>query len=364
MALRHLDRLEPPGRRDEEAHRRAADPSGARPATSLAASGCPSAAASARLVEVDAGHELDELRVVPTAEPRGDLDHLGPAAADPELRGRGPLVDPERLDRAPRHLDRRLRVRRRPDVAERDPERRRRPRQMRSVTASGTNSPPAEKPVTVDLGPVDVLLDEHDRRVREASRAARERAPEPGGAAHDDRPPRLDRSAALTTTGSGISRSPFAADELPARLRDARGRERLALPELARREERRRRPRRVREAELLGDPCGDRDRRVGARRRSRRRAAAPRRAARSRARRRSRRCSAGRRARTRAPPGRGRRPPSRSRVRVPPRAARAAPGPAPSTSRRGVLSRAVRPPSPPIVAAAGDDGAGEGSGGR
>ena len=125
QALRHLDRLEHAraARRGTGSPRRRPRRA-ARPAISLAASGCPSAAASASAVQVDAGHELDELGLVPAAEAGRDLDHLGPAAADAEPGVRRALVDPERLDRAPRHLDGRLRVTRGPDVRERDAERR------------------------------------------------------------------------------------------------------------------------------------------------------------------------------------------------------------------------------------------------
>ena len=115
-----------------------------------------------------------------------------------------------------------------------------------------------------DLGPGDELLDQRraaarqgaggvDRR-REPRQPANDGAVRPAGPVrdlHDHGRRELDVADRVR--------------DLPARLRDAGGRQRLALPELARGHERRRGGQRVREAELLGDPRGTGNRAVRAR---------------------------------------------------------------------------------------------------
>ena len=129
-----------PGRRDEEPGHGAADGAPRRTASrSLAASGSPERRGQREPVQVDARHELDELGVVAAAEPGGDLEHLGPAPAEPQLRVGRAVLDPERRrppGASPRPPPRRAATAR----SARARRRTRRPsgRRSRSVTASGT----------------------------------------------------------------------------------------------------------------------------------------------------------------------------------------------------------------------------------
>ena len=205
--------------------------------------------------------------------------------------------------------------------------------QTRSVTATGTKTPSAEKPVTATSGPEtssSISVGPPRVRARAASIAAESRdsrrttvqcvRPTRSVDLHDHRRRELDVADRVR--------------DLPARLRDAGGREGLALPELARGHERGRGGQWMREAELLGDPRGDRQPRGSSPERSGRRAGERRRGARSRARRRSRRCSAGPPARRPGAAG------SRSQTAVGMPSARAVSstpscsGPPPSTSRQ------------------------------
>src|SRR5690349_18386953 len=108
--LRQLDRVEPPRRRREEPQR---SPSGAGiadrrnlPGRERPAEGGP----DRKLGERDPRDELCKLGVVPAAEPRRDLDYLGPTPADAENRQARPRLDAERGDRTPGHLRSRLGV--------------------------------------------------------------------------------------------------------------------------------------------------------------------------------------------------------------------------------------------------------------
>ena len=123
-----LDRRERARRRDEEA-RRTAPPTGSSGVEHLSRDLLAERAGEREPVQVDAERGLAELRVVPAAEPRSELDHLRALRADDDLRVRRAVLDPERCGRLARRLDRgadvRRRERTRPDVRERDAERRR-----------------------------------------------------------------------------------------------------------------------------------------------------------------------------------------------------------------------------------------------
>ena len=84
----------------------------------------PSAADEREAVQVDAERGRAELRVVAAAQARGQLDHARPVRPDPDLRVGRPVRDPERL-RPPRRASSTGSCARRPDVGERDAERRR-----------------------------------------------------------------------------------------------------------------------------------------------------------------------------------------------------------------------------------------------
>ena len=170
--------------------------------------GSPSAAASGEAVQVDAERGLAELRVVPAAEPRRELDDAR-ARRSPtsDLRVGRPVRDrrapprpPRRARRPPRRSAsarassaRRARARRRTRAAR---------RRRRSVTVSGWNRPSTENAFTVTSRPGDELLDEDDarratRRAR-ASNAVRELV---GSSRRATSPFWPCRSGALTTHG-------------------------------------------------------------------------------------------------------------------------------------------------------------------
>ena len=330
-----------PGRRDEEARHGPADARPKRVRDSAAASGRPRAAREREPVQVDAGHELDELGVVAAAEPGGDLDHLRPAAADPQAAcrtGRPRSRAPRPRGAPPRSRPRRAATARRARAGRRT---RRRRAATRSVTASGTKLAAGREAADGDLRPVDELLDEHGPAARERARRVdrgREAPASPARAAAGPRRAvgRLDDARRRERRASRPR-----GDDLPARLRArppsasaSRWRSLLVARHRGRRRDG------VRQPELLGDPRRDRRpaRSVpGAITPVERRA--PPRAARSPARRRSRRCSGGRRARSPGAPG------SRSQTAVQMPCARAASsrpscaGPAPSTRRRRLCSR-------------------------
>ena len=104
LTLRHLDRLEHSRRRNEEGRDGPADPLleprrhllGGRPHTG--------GGRECEPVQIDAGRGLDELGVVATPEPCGDLDHLRATRADTNLRVRRTALDPECRDGTARDL--------------------------------------------------------------------------------------------------------------------------------------------------------------------------------------------------------------------------------------------------------------------
>ena len=95
----------------------------------VGSTGSPSAAASASPFRSTSSVSRAQLRVVPAAEPGGQLDDVRAALADDDLRVRRPVANAERLRRRPRGVDRRADLvrceRARPDVRERNAERRR-----------------------------------------------------------------------------------------------------------------------------------------------------------------------------------------------------------------------------------------------
>src|SRR5581483_6588355 len=108
--------------RDQEPHASPAggpDPPGW--VDGLAESGC-----KREPVQVDPERGLAELRVVPAAEPRRELDDERAAHADHDLRVRGAVFHPDRLGRRPRGVDRGRGLvreqRARPHVRQRDAE--------------------------------------------------------------------------------------------------------------------------------------------------------------------------------------------------------------------------------------------------
>src|SRR6186713_1754297 len=76
-------------------------------------------------VQVDSERRVDELSVVAASDTGRDLDHLRALGADPKLGIGRPVLDAERLDRGARDLCRLPTGLARPDVRQRDPERRR-----------------------------------------------------------------------------------------------------------------------------------------------------------------------------------------------------------------------------------------------
>ena len=195
------------------------------------------------------------------------------------------------------------------------------------------------------LRPVDDTPRRGRRRCAEAARAASIAGSSRPALRTSERPARAVRSAALTTAGSGGSKASSCVATCqrgcgtPASASASRWRS-LFVARTAVADEIG-----CGQPELLGDPRGDGDGRIGARRDDPVESAAPRRAARGPARRRSRRCSAGLRGRSREPRGRGRRPPSRCRGSVPPRAALAAPGPPRGRGASGSGRADRRPPA-------------------
>ena len=89
-----LDRAQLAGRRDEEA--RHAPPTRACGASTCAADRLAERGRERERVQVDAERGAAELRVVPAAEPRGELDDLRALRADDDLRVGRPVRDPER----------------------------------------------------------------------------------------------------------------------------------------------------------------------------------------------------------------------------------------------------------------------------
>src|SRR6185437_10387598 len=81
-AIGHVDALERAWRRDEEPRDGAADARRRPWRLDRLADG----ARDRQVVERDADGRLDELGVVASAEPRGDLDHLRPVFVYPKLR--------------------------------------------------------------------------------------------------------------------------------------------------------------------------------------------------------------------------------------------------------------------------------------
>ena len=257
-----LDPLEPAGRRDEEAR----DGSLGQPFRQRAGDRLVERRLDREAVQVDAGRRLDELRVVAAAEARRDLDHLRAVRPDPQLRVRGAVLDPERADGLRCDLrDLALRRGRGPDMGERDAEGGR----VGRDPVRGHERPEDTADREADhrhLGPVDELFDEREAVTGRLPRD-RDRLGEVGGVLderqaqlalpvrrlHDDRP----RHRGQLVVGP---------DDPRARLGDSGLGEALALAQLVRGGDRRRRRDRVREAEALGDPRADADRPVGARR--------------------------------------------------------------------------------------------------
>ena len=124
----------------------------------------------------------------------------GPPRLMRSARQRGPVGDPERLDRAPRDLGGRLCVRGRPDLSPRKARAPRRPAKRSRQTASSTYSPPAENPVTVTSGP-STYSSTSTALLRDPRRASLTAASSPAGRRTSDSPARPVRSDALTTTG-------------------------------------------------------------------------------------------------------------------------------------------------------------------
>jgi hypothetical protein len=181
-------------------------------------------------VEVDTERGAAELGVVPAAEPGCDLHHHRPVRAEPHLRVRRPLADPDRLDRRPRDLDRGAWITGRgPDVGERDSEGGRirgepiRDRERHKIAVG-------RERVHRDLGPLDVLLDEDA-----AAAGLRRRRPDCRG---EVRAARDERKAALALPVRRLDdareRRHVVRREV-ARVRDTGCGERLALAELRRR---------------------------------------------------------------------------------------------------------------------------------
>src|SRR4051794_37019120 len=121
----HLAQL--PGLRDEEADDGAAR--GRDRPERLVRDRLPERSRQGEAVQVDVERRPAELRVVPAAEAGGQLDDVCTALADDDLRVRRAVTYAERIRRRPRGLDRGTdllrRQRARPDVRQRDAERRR-----------------------------------------------------------------------------------------------------------------------------------------------------------------------------------------------------------------------------------------------
>ena len=264
--LRHLDPLEHARRGDEEARHRAADPRLV--TSSLARASVAERGVERQPVQVDAERRLDELRVVAAAEPGRDLDHL---RARPGRCAAGCTTGPFSIPSASTALGR-DRGRDAPTWAAGQTWASATPKAggsavTRSVTASGGELAVDREADHRHLRPVDELLDERERRCGRAPARSRSRPAAPPGRATSVSPFWPCRSGALTTHGAvDLRRLVAAADDPPARLRHACLGEPLALAELVRREHRRLRRDRMRQPELLGDPRGDADRPVGARR--------------------------------------------------------------------------------------------------
>ncbi len=253
-----------PGRRRQEARDRTAD--GVERREHLARDRLAERASERELVQVDAERGLAELGVVAAAEPSGELDDLRAGEPDDDLRVRRPVLDPERGGRLARRLDGRAdvrgRERARPDVCERDAERR---RLRADAVGHGqrVEAPVERERVDGDLLPVDQLLDEAGVRPGCLERGvdgggeprfvADEREPTLAlavGRLHDARKPEpFDRGARLAE----------ALAELRLRLRHSRLGEALALTDLRGRQLRDLRRERMREREPLRDARGHRD---------------------------------------------------------------------------------------------------------
>ena len=223
-----LDLLEHAFRRDEEADDRAAH------LRHRMERGRPDRLAERRLereaVQVDAERGVDELRVVPAADPGRDLDHLRPVGPDPKLRVGRPVLDAERLDGGARDLGRLATGLARPDVGERDPERR---RLRGQPVGDGQRMELAAHRERVDghLRPVHELLDDRSPTPGLFDRP-RDRRRQLVLGAHERQPLLPLAIGCLDHPGlsNSLLQSLFGAlDDLPVRLRDARFGETLAL---------------------------------------------------------------------------------------------------------------------------------------
>ena len=168
----------------------------------------PSAARDRERVEVDAERDAAELGVVPAADARRHLREQRPVLAEQHLRRRRPVLDAERARRRGGRLDRRADLGRlelgRPEVRERDAERRR--RRLLAVGDRQRDEAPVERErVDRDDVAADELLDEavlaarlgeRDRGSGRASAARSRASPTPRSPA---------RSGASITTGKPSS---------------------------------------------------------------------------------------------------------------------------------------------------------------
>ena len=196
------------------------------------------------------------------AEARCDLDHLRAVRPDPELRVARTVLDPERAYRGFCDLGRLAARLTRPHMRQRNPEGRRLGRQPVGHGQRMEVSAQRER-VHRHLGPVDELLDDRHTAARLLDRAP-------------DRGRKLilradERQALLPLPVRRLHHrrhgQPFFRfrDDVPARLRHLRLRERLALLLLRDGPVRDPGVDRVRQSHPLGDACGDSHRPVDAR---------------------------------------------------------------------------------------------------
>ena len=224
-------------------------------------------------VQIDSERDAAELGVVPAAEPCGELADTRPVRPDEHLGVARPVLDPDCCRCSGSRLDDGADLGRfelaRPRMRQRDAEGRQRRGQAighreRIEVAAGREG------VDGHLDPGNMLLDEQRCRARRVERDAHglgdvlcstnEREPALTLAVG-----RFDHAGEADSLGGG-SRFLRAGTDLVRGLGHPGLRETLALAQLRRGQRRRLRRDRVRQPQPFGDPCGDRDRPVDARR--------------------------------------------------------------------------------------------------